>query len=63
MIWQNATPQKKGQLAQHKQRKPKPFIPDFMKQQKPKKEAGINKDSVSMTVDDLKSWLAVPRGV
>lgn len=62
IIWQNATPQKKGQMAQHKQRKPKLFMPDFMKRQAAQ-QSGKGKDTPAMTVDDVKSILALPRGV
>jgi hypothetical protein len=61
LVWQNATPSSKGKLAAHKRRQPKLFIPDFMKpQREPKKK---NKDTATMTVDDVKSWLSAPRGV
>ncbi len=61
IIWQNATPQKKGQQAKHNSKKPKPFTPEFMK---PKQLADKPaKDDQAMTVDDIKSWLSVPRGV
>lgn len=58
-LWQD-TPVKKGQKDMHNRRKPKPFIPPFMRQSKP--EGDINKESEAMTVDDVKSWLSVPRG-
>lgn len=61
LIWQNGTPQKKGALERHKRNKPKPFIPEFMKSPTPAAE--INKEAETMTVDDVKSWLSVPRGV
>ena len=57
VLWQNSSTKNK---AQHKRNKPKPFVPDFMKQRVPPSE--INKDSAPMTVDDIKSWLSVPRG-
>lgn len=60
-LWQD-TPVKKGQLAAHNAKKPKPYVPDFMKQPIAA-EDGINKDTETMPVDDVKSWLAVPRGV
>lgn len=59
-LWQD-TPVKKGQVAAHNAKKPKPFVPDFMKVVQPESE--INKGSEKMSVDDIKSWLAVPRGV
>jgi len=59
LLWQN-TQVKKGQQAAHNRRKPKPFIPEFMKVAQPKSE--INKDSETRTVDDIKSILALPRG-
>lgn len=60
LLWQN-TPVKKGQKEAHNRRKPKPFIPDFMKGKQP--ESAINKGSEKHTVDDIKSILALPRGV
>lgn len=61
LLWQNSTPNKKGKMAEHKRKKPKPFVPDFMKgKQEP---SAINKGIEVQTVDDIKSWLAVPRGV
>lgn len=60
MLWQN-TQVKKGKQAEHKRMKPKPFVPDFMKQHQ--EATGINKGIEVQTVDDVKSWLAVPRGV
>ena len=59
-LWQD-TPVKKGQKDMHNRRKPKPFVPDFMKSETPPSE--INKGSVIRTVDDVKSILALPRGV
>ncbi len=61
LIWQNGTPQNKGALARHKRNKPKPFVPEFMKI--PVQPAEINKEAETMTVDDVKSWLSVPRGI
>lgn len=59
LLWQNSYDPKKK--SQHKANKPKPFVPEFMKHQT--EQSAINKDSASMTLDDVKSWLAVPRGV
>lgn len=59
VLWQN-TQVKKGQLASHNRRKPKPYVPDFMKSELPVSE--INKDSEKHTVDDIKRLLAMPRG-
>lgn len=42
-------------------KKPKPFVPDFMKAAV--KPSPLNADVPVQTVDDIKSWLAVPRGV
>lgn len=58
LLWQNSGTKNK---AQHKRNKPKPFVPDFMKQ--PAEPSKINKGVEVQTVDDIKSWLAVPRGV
>lgn len=60
LSWQNATPNKKGQLAAHNAKKPKPFVPDFMKGAVD--ESGINKESEKHTVEDIKAILAQPRG-
>jgi hypothetical protein len=60
VLWQN-TPVKKGEKAAHNRRKPKPFVPDFLKTKQP--ESPINKGSVKRTVDDVKSILSLPRGV
>jgi len=59
-LWQD-TPIKKGEKAMHNRRKPKPFIPEFMKVKQPPNQ--INKDSETRTVDDIKSILSLPRGV
>lgn len=61
LAWQNATPNTKAKRAAHDQKKPKPFVPEFMKQTAPQSE--INKGNDAMPIDDIKSWLAVPRGV
>lgn len=59
-LWQD-TPVTKGQKAMHNRRKPKPYVPDFLKSKMPESE--INKGSEKRTVDDIKSILALPRGV
>ena len=59
-LWQD-TPIKKGQKDMHNRRKPKPFVPDFMRNKE--QEAAINKGSEKRTVSDIKSILALPRGV
>lgn len=59
-LWQD-TPIKKGQRDAHNRRKPKPFVPDFLKSKQPESE--ISKGSEKRTVDDIKSILALPRGV
>jgi len=61
LVWQNATPNTKGKMAAHKRKQPKPFMPDFMKAIQP--PAAINEGADTMTVDDVKSWLSVTRGV
>ena len=62
IAWQNSTPSTKAKKAAHDRQKPKPYVPDFMKVDK-EPEGAINKDVEQMPVDDVKSWLAVPRGV
>jgi hypothetical protein len=57
LLWQNSYDPKKK--SKHMANKPKPFVPEFMKD---KKQSAINKDSVKHTVDDIKSILALPRG-
>lgn len=59
-LWQD-TPVKKGEKAAHQRRKPTLFVPDFMKVEQPPSE--IIKDAEKRTVDDIKSLLALPRGV
>ncbi len=59
-LWQD-TPIKKGQKDMHNRRKPKPYVPDFLKSKMPESE--INKQTEKRTVDDIKSILALPRGV
>jgi len=61
LVWQNATPSNKGARARHKRKQPKPFMPEFMKPKQP--QAEINEGADTMTIDDVKSWLSVPRGV
>lgn len=60
LAWQNATPHKKSKQAAHKANKPKPFVPDFMKQDV--SQEGINEGSEALTVDDVDSILNMPRG-
>ena len=45
----------------HNRRKPKPYVPDFMKSKEPPAE--INKGSEVRSVSDIKSILDLPRGV
>ena len=45
----------------HNRRKPKLYVPDFMRNKE--QEAAINKGSEKRTVSDIKSILALPRGV
>lgn len=59
-LWQD-TPVPASKRASHNAKKPKPFVPDFMKQLQP--EGAINEGVEKMSVDDVKSWLDVPRGV
>lgn len=59
-LWQD-TPVAASKKASHNAKKPKPFVPEFMKQQQP--ESAINEGIDRMSVDDVKSWLSVPRGV
>lgn len=58
-LWQD-TPIKKGQREMHNRRKPKPYLPDFMKSAVPPSK--INEETEKRTVDDVKSILALPRG-
>ena len=55
LLWQNATPSKKGAQAGHKRKQPKPFVPDFMKAKEPKK--GVAKGLVSGTIEDIEKIL------
>jgi len=59
-LWQD-TPIKKAEKASHNRKKPKPFIPDFLKQDTP--ETQLNKETEKRSVDDIKSILSLPRGV
>lgn len=59
IVWQNATPSKKGEQAQHKTQKPKQYIPDFMK--KTVGNDGIAKDTMAADVDTIKDILNRPR--
>lgn len=59
-LWQD-TPVQKGKKAAHDAIKPKPFVPDFLKPDKP--ESDITRESETRTLDDVKSILALPRGV
>jgi hypothetical protein len=61
IAWQNATPSTKAKKAAHEQKKPKPYVPDFMKKDI-EPQGAINEGIEQMSVDDVKSWLAVPRG-
>lgn len=60
LAWQNATPHKKSQLAAHKAKRPKPFVPDFMKGDQ--SQEGINAESEKHTVEDVQAILELPRG-
>lgn len=57
IIWQNSYDPKKK--AEHKSRKPKPFVPDFMKQAAA--PSAINKGSEIHNTDDIRNILAKPR--
>ena len=59
IVWQNATPTKPKDKAKHKAEKPKPFIPDFMKEPEP--PSAINEDSVAMLPHEIEQWLSLPR--
>lgn len=61
LAWQNATPNTKAKRAVHMRQKPTLWTPPFMRDKLPQSE--INKGSVKRTVDDVKSILALPRGV
>ena len=61
LAWQNATPNTKAKRARHMRDKPHLFVPPFLRELLPQSE--INKGSVKRTVDDIKSILALPRGV
>lgn len=58
IIWQNATPSKKGEKAKHLSQKPQPFRPEWM----PKtNDSGIKKDTIAADVDTIKDLLSRPR--
>lgn len=59
IVWQNATPSKKGEQAKHQSQKPKQYIPDFMK--KMVGNEGIKKDTVAADIDTIKDILSRPR--
>lgn len=61
LLWQNGTPNKKGDRARHKASKPKAFVPEFMRGTV--EASKINEGVTVQTVDDVKSLLALPRGV
>lgn len=56
IIWQNSTPSEKGKRAKHKQNKPKPFIPEFMKQ-----PSEISAGAEPHTTDDIRNILSKKR--
>lgn len=58
IIWQNATPSKKGEKAKHQAQKPQPFRPEWMPKQN---DSGIKKDTVAADVDTIKDLLSRPR--
>lgn len=61
LLWQNAyDPKKKSQSMRNK---PKPFVPDFMKEKPKNTDKGAAAGTQAMPIDDIKSWLSVPRGV
>jgi len=59
VVWQNATPSKKGEKAKHESLKPTLFLPEFMKtaQQKAKSDKG----TMAADVDTIKDLLSRPR--
>lgn len=59
IVWQNATPSKKGEKAKHMAMKPELFRPDFMPKQPGATEA--NRDLVAADVDTIKDLLSRPR--
>lgn len=58
MLWQNSYNGKNK--SKHKNNKPKPFIPEFMKP--PKELSNLRSEVESHTVDDIRSILEMPRG-
>lgn len=58
LLWQNSFDGKKK--AEWKAKKPKPFVPDFMK--KPEPPSPINNGAEAHTTDDIRSILAQARG-
>ncbi len=61
LLWQNSYDPKKK--SQHNANKPRPFLPEFMKNHEKPETSKLNKDSQAMSIDDVKSWLSNPRGV
>lgn len=59
IVWQNATPSKKGEKAKHMAQKPVMFMPSFMPKQPGSTDQ--NKDLVAADVDTIKELLARPR--
>jgi hypothetical protein len=59
IIWQNSTPNKPGERAQHNANKPTLFVPPFMSN-KDTDEAS-NKGTVAASTDDIQSLLSMPR--
>lgn len=59
IVWQNATPSKKGEKARHMALKPEPYRPPWM----PKRQAqsDIKKDTIAADVDTIKDLLSRPR--
>ena len=57
LLWQNSYDPKKK--VEHKSKKPKPFVPDFLKQLS--KTSAINDGSEKHTTDDIRSILLKPR--
>lgn len=59
IVWQNATPSKKGEKAKHKAMKPELYNPPFMRKQPGSTEA--NKELVASDTETIKELLARPR--
>lgn len=57
ILWQNSYDPKKKR--EHKANKPKPFVPDFLKQLA--KQGVINDGSEKHTTDDIRDILLKPR--